>query len=115
MYPTLSSLFREAPPVDVYDTEEGRFVEMEMAGLKSEHVQIEVEGSTLLVRTAPPATKERVYLHRERLTPDYSDRRIKLPASVDTEKIEATMADGLLTIRLPLRSKPSPIPIRVNG
>jgi len=115
MYSTLSSFFRESPPVDVYDTEEGRVVEMELAGMKPEDVQVNVEGSLLIVQTKPPNKENRKYLHRERPEYSFSDRRIRLPSSVDTEAVEASMSEGVLVIKLPFRSRASPIQIKVNA
>jgi HSP20 family protein len=84
-------------------------VKAERPGLKKENVQIEVGTNEVsLTAKSEVETEERgkTYLHRERAFSMFR-RRIGFGESIDTEKVSATMAEGILEIKLPkLEPKP---------
>jgi HSP20 family protein len=91
------------PYVDVIDSGTDYVVKAELPGLKKENVQIEV-GTNEVSLTAKSSveTEERgkTYLHRERAFSMFR-RRIGFGESIDTEKVSASMAEGILEIKLP--------------
>jgi HSP20 family protein len=91
------------PYVDVIDSGTEYVVKAELPGLKKENVQIEV-GTNEVSLTAKSSveTEERgkTYLHRERAFSMFR-RRIGFGESIDTEKVSASMAEGILEIKLP--------------
>jgi HSP20 family protein len=84
-------------------------VKAELPGLKKENVEIEVGTNEVsLTARSDVETEERgkTYLHRERAFSTFR-RRIGFGESIDTEKVSASMAEGVLEIKLPkLEPKP---------
>lgn len=97
------------PYVDVIDSGSEYVVKAELPGLKKENVEIEVgTNEVLLTARSEVETEERgkTYLHRERAFSTFR-RRIGFGESIDTEKVSASMAEGVLEIKLPkLEPKP---------
>ena len=97
------------PYVDVVDSGSEYVVKAELPGLKKENVQIEVGTNEVSITAKSEVeTEERgkTYLHRERAFSMFR-RRIGFGESIDTEKVSASMAEGILEIKLPkLEPKP---------
>ena len=97
------------PYVDVIDSGNEYVVKAELPGLKKENVQIEVgtnEVSLTARSEVETEEKGKTYLHRERAFSTFR-RRIGFGESIDTEKVSASMAEGILEIKLPkLEPKP---------
>jgi HSP20 family protein len=97
------------PYVDVIDSGNEYVVKAELPGLKKENVQIEVGTNELLITARSDVETEekgKTYLHRERAFSTFR-RRIGFGESIDTEKVSANMAEGILEIKLP-KLKPKP-------
>ena len=91
------------PYVDVIDSDNEYVVRAELPGLKKENVQIEVwtnELSLTAKSSVETVEKGKTYLHRERAFSTFR-RRIGFGESIDTEKVSANMAEGILEIKLP--------------
>ncbi len=104
------------PAVNVWDEGEQLFAEAELPGVKSEDLDISVVGDQLtLCGRRPDGTGEETSFHRrERGVGDFS-RTLRLPYEVDAEGVEATLRDGVLTLRLPKAQSAKPRKIQVNG
>jgi HSP20 family protein len=87
-----------APLADVTETDDAFKVEVELPGVKPEDVDVEVNGQELLV-TGEIKEKEREGTVRSntRRTGQF-EYRMLLTGEVDTENVEATMSDGVLSI-----------------
>ncbi|MBI1808303.1 MAG: Hsp20/alpha crystallin family protein [Gemmatimonadetes bacterium] len=104
--PTRSQLW--LPPVDTYQTEKAFVIEADVPGVHPENVEINFANGALTISgmrgpTLPAQDKEREQLQvftAERVAGQFS-RSIRLPDSVDAEKIEATFAFGVLTVTVP--------------
>jgi HSP20 family protein len=102
-WPAEYELPMRIPYVDVIDSGNEYVVKAELPGLKKENVQIEVWTNELSVTAKSDVEKEekgKTYLHRERAFSTFR-RRIGFGESIDTEKVSASMAEGVLEIRLP--------------
>lgn len=91
-----------APAVDVYEDADAIFVQAELPGLKLEDISVGVENDLLTLSGERKSEREEGHYLRERWVGAFS-RSFKLPRTVDVEKIEATLKDGILTVRLPKR------------
>lgn len=90
------------PPVDVTETDDAVKVLAELAGLGAEDVRLELDNQTVIisgVKRAGPFERGEVRHAGERLSGDFR-RVIPLPAPVHEEQVAASLAGGLLTIRL---------------
>jgi HSP20 family protein len=84
---------------------EGWELALPLPGLRPDQVQIELDGDRLRIRAerGPDAPEGARALLRERAAWRI-DEELRLNDRVDTTGIEASLADGLLRVRLPRRS-----------
>ncbi len=91
------------PYVDVIDSGTEYVVKAELPGLKKETLRIDVGTNELSVAAESDVEREekgKTYLHRERAFSTFR-RNIGFAESIDTEKVSARMAEGILEIKLP--------------
>lgn len=92
-----------APKLNVWGTSDHIYVTAELPGLKSEDLDVSVNGKTLTikgVRKAEPL-KEGEQRLREELSYGDFNRSVELPFLVNAESIEAEYKNGILKISLP--------------
>lgn len=96
--------------------EDGRVVlRLEMPGVTKDSISINVDNDVLSIRGTRPESDEGVkYLVRERRAGDFV-QRYTLDESVDREKIEAKMDNGILTVALHLKDEVKPRKIEVHA
>jgi HSP20 family protein len=105
------------PPVDIYENDKHEIVlRAELPGLKREDLDIRVENNTLTLRgerKRDTEVKQESYHRVERVYGGFA-RSFSLPTTVDTEKVQASFTDGVLTITLPMREEAKPRQIQVQ-
>jgi HSP20 family protein len=90
-----------SPLADVEETADAYVVEVELPGVKREDVEIELLADELAI-TGQVAPRERTgTMRRQARRTGRFEYRVTLPDQVDEDKIDATLADGVLTIRAP--------------
>jgi HSP20 family protein len=105
-----------APPVDIYEDEGMITVSAHVPGMKAEDVHIDVENNVLTLsgeRKLERETKREGY-HRIESSYGSFTRSFVLPESADSEKVEANLSDGVLTVRIPKRPEAAPKRIEVK-
>ena len=107
------------PQVDVYETNDSIVLKADLPGMNQNDVEISVEGNTLTVkgeRKFEKEVNEKDYYRMERSYGTFT-RSFTLPPTVDSDKIDAAFAQGVLKITLPKReeSKPKQIKVKING
>jgi HSP20 family protein len=91
------------PAVDIKEDESGYQITAELAGMRVEDVNVELDGNVLTIsgeRSFEKKDDKEGYHRVERRYGSFS-RRFFLPDSVDGSKIDAGMRDGLLRITVP--------------
>ena len=103
-------------PVDVSSEDDAYVIRAAVPGLKPEEVEIQIHDDIVLLRGRPKAegAPERDYLMREMCPADF-ERRLRLPEAVNAAKAEATIENGLLTLRLPIADEAKPKTIKVRA
>jgi HSP20 family protein len=102
------------PLVDIEETEDAWIVEAEVPGVKPEDVTVEVRGSELAISgEIKERQREGILRRRTRKTGEF-DYHITLPGDADAERIEATLQDGILTVRIlkPEQERPRRIDVK---
>jgi HSP20 family protein len=105
------------PAVSVWAKEDGQVVNAEMPGVKAEDIDVSVVGDTLTIsgKRGPEELPEGARFHRrERVAGEFS-RSIQLPFAVDSEKVEASLKDGVLTLNLPRLEADKPKKITIQS
>ncbi len=106
------------PAVNVWADEESTLITAELPGLTSDDIEIDVLDNTLTLtgeRKAEELPEGARYHRQERGYGNFS-RSIRLPYSVDVDKVDAIFKNGVLQISLPRAEKDQPkkIEVKVN-
>ena len=105
------------PAVDIVESAEAFEVRAEVPGMKAEDIHLDVEKNVLTLRgerTLAETTEGADYRRVERSYGSFT-RSFSLPETVDDEAIEANLADGVLTVRLPKKEAPTARKIAVSS
>jgi HSP20 family protein len=102
-------------PASLWEEENQWCIEFDLPGVKQEDIDVTLEKNSLRLtaqRNAPQ--EERKYFHQER---NYGQiqRLISLPETVDPERIEAELKDGVLRLTLAKRPELQPKKIQVKA
>jgi HSP20 family protein len=90
-----------SPPVDLEETDDAYVVEAELPGVKREDVNIELVGNELAI-TGEVREQERTgTLRRKTRRTGRFDYRLSLPSHVDPEKVDASLSEGVLKVKVP--------------
>ncbi len=103
--------------VDVYQTDAELVIQSTIAGVKTENLDISIEADTVLIRgnrQEPEEQGEKNYFYQECYWGPFS-RQIILPEETDPSRAEATMKEGILTIRIPKIEREKKRKITVKG
>lgn len=97
------------PSLDVYENTDELCIEVEIAGVSPEEVNVEVVGRTLIItgmKRDPLVNKGVRYIRMERGFGKFR-RELDIPEFFDIEKVDAKFCDGVLTIKV-VRSENKP-------
>ena len=103
--------------VDVYQTDKEIVVCSAVAGVKAEELDISVNNDVLSIkgkREKPDQEEGANHFIQECYWGRFS-RRIIIPDEIDPSRIDASMKDGILTIRIPRIIREPNKPIKVKG
>jgi len=91
------------PAADIYKTESGYLIAMDLPGIDREALEIDVDDNRLLVRGTRAIIESKQ--HRSERPKGKFLRTFTVPGSVEQGKIGAEYKDGVLQIRLPKRTE----------
>ena len=106
-----------APTLDVYQTPSEIVVKAALPGVKPEDVNIDITGDALTIKgesKAEQEVKREDYLYQERRYGAFS-RSVVLPGGLKSDKAEATIEDGVLTLTIPKAEEVKPKAIKVKA
>lgn len=104
------------PKVDVRDEKDHYIVEADLPGLTEKDIEVKVENDILTIqsnKTEKREEKKNGYLIRERKASSFI-RSFVLPNDVNREQIEASMKNGVLTIKLSKNPEAKPKMIEIK-
>jgi len=103
------------PAVDLEETDDAYVVEAELPGVAKDDLNVEFHDGELVI-TGDVKEKERTgILHRRTRRTGHFEYRAALPKDVDADKVEAKLADGVLTVRVPKTAKSAPKRIAISS
>lgn len=89
------------PAADVSETEAAYVVEIELPGVRREDVHVELDGNELTVSgELKERTREGLLRRRTRRVGNF-EYRVILPGDLRADDVEASLAHGVLTVRVP--------------
>ena len=103
-----------APAVDIYENEHEYLVLADLPGVPHDGIRIRFENGELQLDATRQDERADDYVGNEILAADYR-RLFRIPETVDSEKIDAKVKDGVLHLVLPKASKARPRQISVKA
>lgn len=114
--PSPDAEYTLSPDVDIYEDEEGIFVQADMPGVSKDRLHIEVNKDALTIEG-----EARIDMPKgiEALWADVQSTRYRrtfvLSSELDTNLVDATLKEGVLSLRIPKRAEAKPRKIEVTG
>ncbi len=103
------------PPTDIFEDAEGITLRLDMPGASRERLALEVNRNQLDVQAdvqiEMPQGMEALYAD---VRATHYQRSFGLSSELDADRIEATLKDGVLTLRIPKRAELRPRKIEVR-
>ena len=108
-----------AMPMDAYQKGDSFLIQFDLPGINADSIDLTVEDNVLTVkaeRPSPPMSEGVERLVGERVFGTFT-RQVFLGDNLDTEHIEASYEQGVLTLSIPVapHAKPRRIPITSKG
>ena len=100
------------PAVETEEGDDAYTVRAELPGMKPDNVEVELRGNELRISGEVKEEESGKTLRHRHGKFAY---RATLPADADPEKIDANLADGILTVRLPKATQAQSRKIEVKG
>lgn len=103
------------PPVDIFEDETGITLQADMPGVSKERLDVKIDSDTLSIegKADIPMPDGMEALYADVRATRY-ERNFSLSSELDGEKVEASLKDGVLTLRIPKREKYQPRKIEVR-
>jgi HSP20 family protein len=107
---------RGFPAVNVWEDENNLFVEAEVPGLKAEDLDVTVVGDELTIKgeRTEDGPAEGAFHRRERGVGSFT-RIVRLTSEVDADRVQASLAEGVLLLTLPKAETAKPRKIKVKS
>ena len=105
------------PAIDVFDEHDAVVLKAELAGMKPDDIQIEVEDNVLTIkgeRTFSEQVDDERYYRIERRFGSFQ-RSLALPQGVKADEAQAAYEDGILEVRVPKAPAEQPRRIEVKA
>jgi HSP20 family protein len=103
------------PPVDIEESEGMYLISVDLPGIKTENVKVDVQDRTLRIsgeRTRESKDESTHYYERSQ---GRFVRTFNLPEAVDAKKIEAHSEDGVLRVLLPKTEIKTPQEVKIQS
>jgi HSP20 family protein len=106
----------EAPEVTLDDTGEALVLRAELPGVAEKDIELQVEEGSVTLRGHRKEEREEGHsVHRKERADFRFARSFSLPAKVNSEKVEAVLKNGILTVTLPKAETAKPRKIAVRS
>jgi HSP20 family protein len=112
------SLYDWRPPVDIFETDDGIVLKVELPGIGKDDVSVEIKDNVLSLkgeRLLDPQIKDEHYYRKERAFGKFH-RSFSLQEPIKPDLIKATFKDGILTIEIPRpeEEKPKQVTVKID-
>ncbi|GAA4303668.1 Hsp20/alpha crystallin family protein [Actinomadura luteofluorescens] len=89
------------PAADVGETDDAYVIEAELPGLKKNEVDVSLHDRELTITGEVKERESRGLRHRKQRRTGRFEYRVFLPGDIDAERVDANLADGVLTVTVP--------------
>lgn len=104
------------PAVNLTESPESYFIRAELPGVKATDLDIKATGNDITLsgeRKGAPSVDGARFHRREREAGKFS-RVLGLPGDIESDRVEASLKNGILTIKVPKAEKAKPRQISIN-
>lgn len=101
-------------PVDIHETPEAFTIEADLPGFRKEDLDVSVDAGLLTITATRHAPGDRGEARLEERRFEQVQRSFRLPQTVQGDQIDASLADGVLTVSLPKRDEVKPRRVEVR-
>lgn len=102
------------PSVDIYENDDEILLHADMAGVKKENVSVNIDNGTLSLSGVRHLDNNGVPNWEEFSDVEYV-RSFSVPQTIDAEKVEAELKDGVLKLHLPKSEAAKPKQIEIKA
>jgi HSP20 family protein len=99
---------------DIEETDDSFIVDIDLPGVRPEDVNVEVQENELRVSGEIKERERKGILRRQTRRVGQFEHVVRLPSEVDAEKVEATLHDGVLSVRLGKSQSRQPKRVKVK-
>jgi HSP20 family protein len=103
------------PLADISETDDAWIIEAELPGVDPDDVNVELRDSELAIWGEIKERERKGVLRRRTRRVGQFDYRVTLPGEADPDQVEATLNDGILTVRVPKPERARPRRIEVKS
>lgn len=101
------------PAGDVSETDDAYLVEIELPGVRREDVDIELYGNELVITGELKERERKGLLRRRTRRVGEFEYRVTLPGDIRAGGVEASLTNGVLTVRVPKMNAAKPNKIKI--
>lgn len=102
-------------PLDAARDGDTFVIELDLPGVNHDSIDLDVERNVLTVRAERPLRATDAELLMAERPKGVFTRQLILGDTLDTERVEASYEDGVLTLRIPVAEKAKPRKIQIAG
>jgi len=102
-----------ALPLSMWEDEQNVYAEVDLPGMTDKDIEVSIHGGDLLIESERKC--ERKQGGYDSRTYGRFQQRVSLPTPVDADKVEAKLANGVLSLTLPKREEAKPRKIALKS
>lgn len=106
-------LYEAIPTVDIYENEDEILLHADMPGVVKEDISVDIDNGTLSISGVRKLKTEGVATYEEFSDVEYV-RSFSVPQTIDVEKVEAELKNGVLRLHLPKSEAAKPRQIEIK-
>ncbi len=106
-------LYETTPTVDIYENEDEILLHADMPGVVKEDIAVDIDNGTLSISGVRKLKTEGVATYEEFSDVEYV-RSFSVPQTIDVEKVEAELKNGVLRLHLPKSEAAKPRQIEIK-
>jgi HSP20 family protein len=105
------------PAVDITENDRELMIKVELAGMKREDIDVQLDNGILAIKGEKKEEKEERTPQRHLWERRYGrfERSFTLPRDVDADRVNAEFSDGLLVVRVPKQEQTKGKKIEIGG
>uniref|UniRef100_UPI00262E984D Hsp20/alpha crystallin family protein n=1 Tax=Desulfobacula sp. TaxID=2593537 RepID=UPI00262E984D len=106
-------VYEATPAVDIYENEDEILLQADMPGVVKKDISVDIDNGTLSISGVRKLETEGAATYEEFTNAEYV-RSFSVPQTIDVEKVEAELKNGVLRLHLPKSEAAKPRQIEIK-